>query len=79
MNTKPQEPNESANLNQPDEKHDQHDENVPVNNRAGIPPQPVFGDQGEAYLRESSNIEDMPDEKDMEAYDDKIRQEEEDS
>ncbi len=70
-------PKEEMNLNQPDEKHDEQDENVPVNNKAGIPPQPVFGEQGEAYLRESSNIEDMPDEKDMEDYDEEIKKEKE--
>ncbi len=40
----------------------QEENNIPENNKTGMPPQPLFGEQGEEYLREGANLEDMPDE-----------------
>ena len=39
-----------------------------------FPRYPVLGQKAEDYLREEANIEDMPDEKDQENYDEVIAQ-----
>ena len=39
-----------------------------------FPRYPVLGQKAEDYLREEANIEDMPDEKDQENYDEVISQ-----
>jgi hypothetical protein len=64
-----------ADVNDPTQKHSESDTPVNENNKAGIPPSPLFGQQGEEYLRESANIEDMPDKKDDDDYDKTIEEE----
>ena len=66
-----EEPKSQPTPNDPTQKKD----DLLKNNIAGIPPQPVFDDQGEEYLRENANIEDMPDEKDDAEYEETIEEE----
>ncbi len=72
--TNDKEKNEALNkseplMNEPTQKREDTSNDIPENNIAGLPSQLIFGEQGKEYLREASNIEDMPDEKDQSEYD----------
>jgi hypothetical protein len=54
----------------------QEQENIPQNERyvgSGSVPRQIIPEKGEEYLRESGNIEDLPNEKDDRKADEKLR------